>query len=124
MAELFNRLLCAALGAGGAALLIAIHTKPTRRGRPRALSAWHHSPSGAHRARQLARALLEDWQEANGPMSALQAVTFAAEILSSHHVRGWTGELESVRRNVVNLALRVTRYQRELGRNGAAGGQP
>ena len=32
MAELFNRLLCAALGAGGAALLIAIHSKPARRG--------------------------------------------------------------------------------------------
>lgn len=123
MAELFNRLLCGALGAGGAALLIAIHSKPTRRGRPRALSDWHRSLGGAHRARQVAQAVMEDWQEAHGPMSGLQAVTFAAEVLSSPHVIGWTGGLDSVRLNVINLARRVTASQRETGRNGT-GGQP
>lgn len=86
---------------------------------------WHESPSGAHQARQAARVVMEEWQVVHGPMSAMQAVIFAAEILSSDNVTGWTDGLNSVRLNVVNLARRVAAAHQPTsgGRNGAGGMQ-
>lgn len=125
--ELFDRLLWAAVGAGGAALVIALATEPRRRQNqrrdldPAPWGPWHESPSGAHQARQAARVVMEDWQVVHGPMSALQAVTLAAEVLSSPNVRGWTGGLDSVRLNVISLARRVAAAHASDGRNGAGG---
>lgn len=100
---LFDRLLWAAVWAAGASLVIALATGPRRRRSQRRdldpvpLGPWHESPSGAHQARQAARVVMEDWQVVYGPMSAMQAVTFAAEILSSDNVTAWTDGLDSVR---------------------------
>jgi hypothetical protein len=73
----------------------------------------------------MAKVAMASWQRAYGPMSALQAVAFAAEILSSDNVRGWTDELDSVRLNVISLARRVVAAHQPTsgGRNGAGGVQ-
>ena len=112
---LLDQLLVAAVGATGAALVIAITTPVRRRRRqnqrrdldPAPWGPWHEFPSGAHQARQAARVVMEDWRVVHGPMSALQALTFAVEVLSSDNVRGWTDELDAVRLNVISLARRV-----------------
>lgn len=129
---LFDRLLWATLGATGAALVMAVSREPRRRRNQRKdldsvpFGPWHESPSGAQAARQLARMVMEDWHVVHGPMSAMQAVAFAAEILSSDNVTGWTDGLDSVRLNVINLARRVVavhQQQQSSGRNGAGGVQ-
>lgn len=129
---LLDRLLWAAMGATVAALVIAI-TTPVRRRRqnqrrslnPALWGSWHESPSGAHQARQAARVVMEDWRMVHGPMSALQALTFAVEVLSSDNVRGWTDDLDAVRLNVISLARRVVAAHQPTsgGRNGAGGVQ-
>lgn len=130
---LLDQLLGAAVGATGAALVIAITTPVRRRRRqnqrrnlnPALWGPWHESPSGAHQARQAARVVMEDWRMVHGPMSALQAVVFAVEILNSDNVTGWTDGLDSVRLNVINLARRVVAAHQPTsgGRNGAGGVQ-
>lgn len=110
---LFDRLLWAAVGAAGASLVIAVATGPRRRRSqrrdldPALWGPWHESPSGASGARNMARVAMETWERCYGPMSAMQAITYAAEILSSDNVTGWTDGLDAVRLNVVNLARRV-----------------
>jgi len=130
---ILDRLLWAAVGATGAALVIAITTPVRRRRRrnqrrdldPAPWGPWHESPFGAHQARQAARVVMEDWQAVHGPMSALQALTFAVEVLSSDNVRGWTNELDAVRLNVISLARQVVAAHQPTsgGRNGAGGVQ-
>lgn len=128
--DLFDLLIWFASGSALTVLVISItRGVPSHRERsqrrdldPAPWGPWHESPSGAHRARQVARGVMEDWQETHGPMSALQAVAFVVEVLSSPHVRGWTSGLESVRLNVINLARHVAAsQQQEPGRNGAGG---
>ena len=72
-----------------------------------------------------ARVAMEDWRVVHGPMSALQALTFAVEVLSSDNVRGWTNELDAVRLNVISLARHVVAAHQPTsgGRNGAGGVQ-
>lgn len=125
---LLDRLLWAAVGATGAALVIVITTPVRRRRRHRAATPhqtgeWHFSPDGASEARMMAQAVILAWRDEHGPMSALQAVTFAAEILSFDNVTGWTDGLDSVRLNVISLARRVVAAHQPTsgGRNGAGG---
>lgn len=127
---LLDRLLGAAVGATGAALVIAITTPVRRRRRHRAAMNrqelnWHVSPGGAAVARDMAKVAMASWQRAYGPMSALQALTFAVEVLSSDNVRGWTNELDAVRLTVISLARRVVAAHQPTsgGRNGAGGVQ-
>jgi hypothetical protein len=127
---LFDRLLWAAVGAGGAALVIAVATPVSRRRRRRSAThqqagEWYLSPDGASQARMMAQAVIRSWRDQIGSMSAMQAVIFAAEILSSDNVTGWTDGLNAVRLNVVNLARRVAAAHQPTsgGRNGAGGMQ-
>ncbi len=128
---LFDRLLWAAVGAACASLVIAVATPVSRRRRqnqrrdldPAPWGPWHESPSGAHQARMMAQAVILAWRDEHGPMSAMQAVTLAAEVLSFDNVTGWTNELDAVRLNVVNLARKVAAAHQHPsgGRNGAGG---
>jgi hypothetical protein len=127
---LLDQLLGAAVGATGAALVIAITTPVRRRRRHRAAMHrqeldWHVSPGGAAVARDMAKVAMASWQRTYGPMSALQALMFAVEMLSSDNVTGWTNELDAVRLNVISLARRVVAAHQPTsgGRNGAGGAQ-
>lgn len=123
---LFDRLLWATLGATGAALLMAVFREPRRRRRAathQQAGEWHQSPGGASTARDMAKVAMATWQRNYGPMSARQAVMFAAVILSSDNVSGWTDEFEAIRLNVIGLARRVVaaHQQHSNGQNGAGG---
>jgi hypothetical protein len=130
---LLDQLLGAAVGATGAAFVIAITTPVRRRRRqnqrrnldPAPWGPWHESLPGAHQARQAARMAMEDWRLVHGPMSARQAITFAAVILGSDNVRGWTDEFDVMRLNVISSALRLNTAHQPTsgGRNGAGGAQ-
>lgn len=130
--ELFNRLLCVGLGAVGASFVILSQRQPRHQSsynwpqrpglNPSISREWHLSSEGASMARKTANEVMDYWKQYYGIMSDLQAVTFAVTILSHSNVHGWSGGLDSVRRNIMTLALQVTHSnQRDPGRNGAGG---
>lgn len=129
--DLFDRLLWFAMGGGFSALIIAVSMVPNR-SYPKDDGqlkwhdlTWHESAEGAAEARKMARQAMRHWWDEHGPMSALQAVSYAVEILSGEMISGWTNDLDLVRINVINLARRVvSSHQRPAnGRNGAGGVQ-
>lgn len=121
---LFDRLLWFASGGSLTALVISISLirEPRRRRKqrkdldPAPCGPWYESASGALEARMMAQAAILAWYDDHSSMSAMQAVAFAAEILSSDSVTGWTNDLDAVRLNVINLARRVVAaHQQQSG---------